>query len=247
MKKQLFCFCALSLLALFLFGCGQNNYSYSGPMFTNPAAKIVELSDASFVTKLLNEALALDHVIDNPNTRVHMGYWSLGANRPRLIKVLDAINSYVSTEAYRGIWDEGITTATAKQYPSYITMNMEYWYERAYPLSDGTVSIEGVHYIDPFPVTVKQADDIWGAYSQRYAEMARLLRQKTGITPEARCFVQGARANRVFYTYELPKLISLEATGDVYVFFAVTTEADWTKPANWVQGTANAPTPEAAQ
>lgn len=244
MKKQIYFAFTLALLSFFVISCGRiTTLPATGPIFTDPAVKLTGLSNASFVNQLLNEALALDPALDDTNTRVHMGYWSLGANRTRLVRVLDAINAYTSTEVFRAIWDEGTTTATAQQYPSYITMNKECWYERAYPLSDGTVSIEGTHYVDPHPVTPKNADDIWGAYSQRYAEMAAILRARTGITPEARCFVQGARAVRIFYTYELPALVSLEATGDVYVYFAVTSEADWRDPADWVLGTGNAPTP----
>jgi len=245
MKKILFCILALAFCSFSLFNCGRQAQT-SSPIFTDPAVKLALLSNSSFVSTLYDEAIALNSTLKNANTRVHMGYWSLSANRPRLIKVMDAINSYASTESYRAIWDEGVGTAAADQYPSYITMNKEYWYERAYPLSNGMVSIEGVHYVDPHPVTTKEADDIWGNYSQRYAEMAARLRQETGITLEARCFVQGARVNRVFYVYELPKLVSLEATGDVYVFFALTSEANWLTPADWVKGTINAPTPEAA-
>jgi len=244
MRKPYLSALALAILSFAVLSCGRITVlPTTGPIFTDPAVKLTELSNPSFVNQLINEALALDPVLDDTNTRVHMGYWSLGANRTRLVRVLDAINAYTSTEVFRGIWDEGTTTAAATQYPSYVTMNKEYWYERAYPLSDGTVSIEGVHYVDPHPVTPRNADDIWGTYSKRYADMAAVLRQRTGITPEARCFVQGARAVRVFYTYELPSLVSLEATGDVYVYFAVTSEADWRNPADWVLGTGNAPTP----
>jgi len=237
---------ALALLTFTLLGCGQQGSTPStGPIFTNPLVKLAELSSQDFTVKLFYEAVALEPKVRQAGVRVSYGFWSRSPNRDNLIVLLNAINGYTSTETYLGIWDEGTTTSTAKQYPSYITMNSrEYWYERAYPLSDGTVSIEGVHYTDPHPVTSLEADRIWGAYSQRYADMAKLIRQATGVTVESWCFVQGARAPRIFYAYELPELASLEAAGDVYVHFATTYEASWLNPSQWITGTTNAPTPE---
>ncbi|MFH1390553.1 MAG: hypothetical protein ABIH56_07545 [Candidatus Margulisiibacteriota bacterium] len=243
MKKASLC---LSLFALLvIFGCGQFNASPStGPIFTDPAVKLVELSSQDFTLKLFYEAIAREPLVNQTGTRVSFGFWSRSPNRDNLVVLLDQINSYASTEIYRAIWDEGTTTSTARQYASYQTMNQEYWYERAYPLSDGTVSIEGVHYTDPHPVTTIEADLIWGAYSKRYTDMAKLIRQATGITVESWCFVQGARAPRIFYSYELPELASLEAAGDVRVHFAITSGASWQDPSQWITGTTNAPTPE---
>jgi hypothetical protein len=245
MKRSSVTAFALVLFAFVLFGCGrQLEIPSTGPIFTDPAAKIAELSSPDFTTKLYNEALALEPRVSQAGVRVSIGFWSRSPNRDNLVVLLNAINSYSSTETYRAIWDEGTTTSTSKQYPSYVTMNKEYWYERAYPLSDGTVSIEGVHYTDPHPVTPAQADIIWGKYSQRYTDMAKLIRQATGVTIESWCYVQGARAPRIFYSYELPELISLEAAGDVYVHFATTYEASWLNSSQWITGTTNAPTPE---
>ncbi|MBU0629774.1 MAG: hypothetical protein KKC80_02510 [Candidatus Margulisbacteria bacterium] len=233
------------LLSFPFFGCGQFNASPStGPIFTDPTVKLAELSSQNFTVKLFYEAIALEPLVNQTGTRVSFGFWSRSPNRDNLIVLLDQINSYASTEIYRAIWDEGTTTSTARQYTSYQTMNQEYWYERAYPLSDGTVSIEGVHYTDPHPVTTIEADLIWGAYSQRYVDMVKLVRQATGVTIESWCFVQGARAHRIFYSYELPKLASLEAVGDVRVHFAITSGASWQDPRQWITGTTNAPTPE---
>ncbi|MFA5112892.1 MAG: hypothetical protein WC529_01200 [Candidatus Margulisiibacteriota bacterium] len=237
----------LFLLAIGLFalvGCGQQSQPSTGPIFTDPLVKLAELSSQDFTTKLFYEAVVLEPKLQRAGVRVSYGFWSRSPNRDNLIVLLNAINGYTSTETYRAIWDEGTTTSTAQQYPSYITMNKEYWYERAYPLSDGTVSIEGVHYTDPHPVTTFEADLIWGEYSQRYADMATLIRQATGITVEAWCFVQGARATRIFYAFELPELTLLEAAGDAYVHFATTYEASWLNPGQWITGTTNAPTPE---
>jgi hypothetical protein len=236
----------LALLFVFVFsGCGQVANDTSGPIFTDPSEKIALLSNEAFTATLFYEAINLEPLLNQVNTQVNLGFWSLYPNRAYLIVLLDDINNYVSTlEAiHRAIWDEGTTTSSSKQYPSYITMNREYWYERAAG-SGGIVTIEGKTYTDPYPVTYAQADLIWGLYSQRYTEMASLFSQATGRTVEAWCFVQGARAVRIFYSYEFPKLATLEALGDVIVNFALTTEADWQNPAQWVIGTSNAPTPE---
>jgi len=243
-KKLSIFFSLITLLLITLYGCGQQNQSSTGPIFTDPATKLAELASQDFTVKLFYEAVALEPKLNQAGVRASIGFWSRSPNRDNLVVLLNTINAYVSTETYRAIWDEGTTTATAQQYPSYITMNKEYWYERAYPLSDGTVSIEGAHYADPHPVTTLEADLIWGAYSQRYTDTAKLIRQATGITVESWCFVQGARAPRIFYAFELPELVSLEATGDVYVHFATTYEASWLNASQWITGTTNAPTPE---
>jgi len=240
----------LALLAFTLvqFGCGQQTAAPAKVLFTDPAQKIIELSDANFSSKLLAEAVTLSPNLLQSNSHVYMGYWS-GTwpapsiwNRTNLVTVLDAINGAVTTEATYGIWDEGTTTAASSQYPSYITMNKEYWYERA-GFKNGVGSIEGVWYYDPHPVTFAQADQIWGIYSQKYGDMATLIRSQTGRTPEALCFVNGAKVNRIFFAFELPELVTLEAKGDVIVRFPTTYEAKWDNPAQWLTGTNNAPTP----
>ncbi|MCX5751801.1 MAG: hypothetical protein NT099_09105 [Candidatus Saganbacteria bacterium] len=238
-------FAALLLFVFICIGCGQNTpVPANGPIFTDPAVKLAQLQNPNFAYTLFYEAIALDSSLNQTGTHVHMGYWSLyNPNRARLVTVMDAINGYTSTETYKAIWDEGTTTSTSFQYPSYITMNREYWYERVSAIN-GYVAINGVTYHDPYTVTMQQANDIWGEYSKRYADMATVLHQVTGLTPEARCFVQGAKANRVFYTYELPELVSLEAIGSVDVYFALTTEANWRNPTDWIEGTSHAPTPE---
>ncbi len=249
LKKQ---FLRRTFLAALIFtlssvntGCGLfSQPQETKPFFTDPLVKISQTASADFMGRLADEANLLEPAVFSPGTQVYMGYWSYYPNRASLIRVIDSINS--TAGAGRAIWDEGVSTSASGQYPSYIRMNDEFWYERANAV-DGTVTltIEGVTYTytDPHPVTFAQADTIWGQYSQRYAEMASRIRSSTGITPEALCFVQNARANRIFYSYELPILVSLEAAGDVRVFFALTSEADWTNPADWIEGTGNAPVP----
>lgn len=140
----------------------------------------------------------------------------------------------------KAIWDEGSTSSL--QYPAYVTMNKQGWYERAYP-TDGKVTVFGIKYTDPHPPNPQQADEIWGEYSQRYADTAKLFTQATGKSVDVWCFVQGAKKNRIFYMYELPELQKLEQEGYVHVHFAKKDNADWQNPDDWITGTANAPQP----
>ncbi len=94
---------------------------------------------------------------------------------------------------------------------------------------------------------MEQADLIWGRYSQRYADVVGLIYKATGKPVKAWCFVEGARANRIFYKYELPRLRRLEQEGKAQVYFARTRDADWSRPEDWIEGTANAPVPVPAQ
>jgi hypothetical protein len=207
------------------------------PIFTDPADKLRETAHASFTQQLFREAVAYEPLLNTSGTQVHMGYWSGRGNHGSLVTLLDAIND---APLQRAIWDEGATTSN--QYPSYVTMLSEHWYERA-SSRNGTVTIFGMGYTDPYPVTFVQADDIWGQYSQRYADMAVPISRATGKPVQVWCFVEGARGNRVFYTYELPELRQLEQDGVVNVHFAKTKTANWTSPGDWIEGTKNAPVP----
>jgi hypothetical protein len=166
-----------------------------------------------------------------------MGFWSAAGNHGSLVRVLDTINS-TTTSPQKAIWDEGATSSN--QYPEYLDMLEEHWYERASPKA-GKVTIYGKKYTDPSPVSLDEANKIWGQYSQRYTDMAGLIKKATGKPVEAWCFVQGAKAGRIFAAYELPELSRLEKSGDVQVFFAKTPDANPANPADWAQGTANAP------
>jgi len=240
-KSTLTC---VALLSLLYSACGSNNINVAGTnLFTDPATKISETSSNAFTQQLYSEALAYEPLLGKVGTRVHMGYWSGKGNHGDLVRVLDAINGSTATAgqaANKAIWDEGAQTSL--QYPSYIIMTEEHWYERGNAVS-GKVTIFGVEYTDPFPTTFAQADQIWGQYSQRYADLARTFYTATGNVVQVWCFVNGAKANRIFYTYELPELIKLETEGVVSVHFAKTDLSDWTVPGDWTDGTANAPTP----
>jgi hypothetical protein len=215
------------------------------PIFTEPQIKIAATAAQVFTTELLTEATAYEPALLQPSTQVHMGFWSGPGNHGSLVRLMDAINSTTQQEGQpleRAIWDEGATSSL--QYPAYVTMLEEHWYDRTNEPS-GLVTIYGTLYRDPFPVTFEQADAVWGQYSQRYTDMAAPFFETTGRPVKAWCFVEGAHANRIFYTYELPELAQLEAAGAVQVFFAKTQDADWQNPDDWIQGTTDAPIPAA--
>lgn len=244
-------FLVLFLLSIMLCcGCGIQNTAIPQsvstpftPILTDPAVKLAEVGSPDFTQQLISEATSFKPDLKAYGTQVHMGYWSGGNNRAYLMNTLNSINgSYSSTTTNIAIWDEGVNTSSSYQYPAYITMNYEYWYERAYEVNH-ILTVNGVSYVDPYTVTLQNANDIWGGYSQRYGDMATYFYEKTSTKVKAWCFVQGAYANRVFYTYELPELRILEAAGAVTVYFAQNNYADWQNPSDWLEGTENAPIP----
>ncbi len=215
----------------------------SAPIFTDPEVKLGETSGQDFTAQLYREALQYEPLLGKPGTQVHMGYWSGAGNHGSLIRLIDSINEMPlapGESPRKAIFDEGISSYYS--YPSYSRMLAEHWYERAYPVN-GSVTIFGAPHRDPYPVTVGQADNIWGRYSQRYADMAGLIYNATKKPVKVWCYVEGARKNRIFYTYELPEIRRLEQDGMVVVYFARTKDADWTKPGDWIEGTAHAPAP----
>ncbi len=234
------------VVSFFCFACGnaaQSTNTVTTPIFTNPVTKTAEVTTSTFTTELYNEAVAYEPLLAKSGTQVNMGFWSAAGNHGSLVRVLDAINAFspaAGEPSQKGIWDEGAQTSL--QYPAYVTMLAEHWYERL-TITDGKVTIYGVQYTDPYTITLAIADDIWGKYSQRYADMATLFHQVTGKPVKVWCFVQGAKSNRIFFAFEFPELQALEQAGDVQVFFAKTQDASWTTPTDWDEGTQNAPTP----
>jgi hypothetical protein len=222
---------------------GNTDFSPFTPVFPAPSDKLKETASPAFTAQLFSEAERYRPLIHTAGTQVHMGFWSGRGNHGSLVTLLDAINDLpgsASPYPQVAIWDEGATSSN--QYPSYVAMLNENWYERAAAVN-GTVTLLGRKYTDPHPVTFQQADDIWGQYSQRYADMAEPIAQSTGKPVKVWCFVEGARANRIFYTYELPELRALEQKGVVRVYFATKKTANWTTASDWIEGTANAPAP----
>ncbi|MDP2798194.1 MAG: hypothetical protein Q8N94_11955 [Methanoregula sp.] len=213
------------------------------PVFTAPSDKIAMFKDPVFTGQLYTEAIATEPLLATPGTQVHMGFWSGKGNHGSMLRLLDAVNEGPAASLVppnRAIWDEG--ASAYYNYPSYTQLLDEHWYERAAGLN-GSVSIFGKAYTDPKPVTFAEADEIWGQYSARYTDMTAPIALATGKPVKAWCFVQGAKANRIFYAYELPQLRLMEQKGFVQVYFAKTPDADWTKPDDWINGTANAPSP----
>jgi len=244
MKKNKF----VSIVGLFVLfaACGSTQFDPYTPLFTPAATKTAQTANANFTGELLENAVDYAPLLVTSGTQAHMGYWSGAGNHGSLVRVLDSINVHcASSEAAPqcAIWDEGATTSN--QYPAYVTMLTEHWYERGNAV-DGVVTIYGEEYADPFPLTFTEADVIWGQYSQRYADMATSIAALTGQPVKSWCFVEGARANRIFYMYELPELRTLEAAGVVTVYFARTQDADWQDPDDWTVGTENAPEPAPA-
>ncbi|MFA6226671.1 MAG: hypothetical protein WC620_11005 [Methanoregula sp.] len=208
-------------------------------VFTAPSDKIAGLKDPAFTGKLFAEALAAEPLLATPGTQVHMGFWSGKGNHGSMLRVLDTINEGPGAAAVppnRAIWDEG--TTAYYNYPSYTQLLDEHWYERA-SVMNGTVRIFGRAYTDPYPVTFAELDMIWGLYSSRYTDMAEPIAIATGHPVKVWCFIQGAKTNRIFYTYELPQLRLLEQKGYAQVYFVKSPDADWTKPEDWINGTAN--------
>jgi hypothetical protein len=225
---------------------GTGQFNPYAPIFTSPAIKLAETASADFTSQLVDDATSYEPLLLQSGTTVHMGFWSGPGNHGSLVRLLDSINVHCNSQASPincAIWDEGAQSSL--QYPSYVTMIQEHWYDRG-NATGGEVTIYGTAYTDLFPVTFEQADEIWGRYSQRYADMATPFTQATGNTAKAWCFVEGAKSNRIFYMYELPELRTLEAAGVIAVFFARTQDADWQVPDDWIEGTSNAPTPIAA-
>jgi hypothetical protein len=214
--------------------------SGSDPALTTPESKIAELSDEAFTGKLFDEFTSLEARLKEPGTQVHMVFWSGPGNHGNALNLVDAIDSYVADDGsiHKGVWGAGVNSSL--QNPSFITMNREAWYERAYP-EDGKMTVFGVVRTDVAPVTPEQADTIWGLYSRRYSGQATLFKEATGKPVEVWCFVVGAKAKRIFYTNEFPVLQQMEAAGVVNVHFAKTADADWTDPSDWTHGTANHP------
>lgn len=216
-------------------------------LWTDPSVKLEEISGDDFTRKLYLEEQGFAPEITKPGTQVYIGFYSGPGNHGNLVKAIDAIGSQQSTDsapAPKVFWCEG--TSNSYQFPSYVTMLREHWYDRAYP-AGGKVTIFGESYKDPHTVTPEQADKIWGQYSQHLAKTAELIFKATGKPVIALCFVQGAKANRIFYTNEFPALKELEKKGAVRILFAKTPDADYQDPAGWTEGSGTAPPAVPAQ
>jgi hypothetical protein len=212
----------------------------TAPRFTDPVVKLAATAKPEFRAQLWTDLLLLDPAFGTRGNQIHMGYWSGKGNHKALSTVLEDINLNGGART-RAFFDEGISAT--QLLPAYRTMTAEAWYGRG-KLVDGKGSLDGAtKIVDPFPTKMWQADQIWGQYSVKYAQMALDAHSATGKVVEVWCFVEGAASDRVFYKYELPVLKDLEAIGVVNVHFAKHRAAKYTNPADWIHGTANAPPP----
>lgn len=101
-------------------------------------------------------------------------------------------------------------------------MVREFWYERATRSTKNIVILDNKKYIDPYPVTKQQADQLWGTFSKSYVNMAIWIKKATGRKIEAWCFIKNALKTRVFFTIEYPELKKLEQKGIVNIHFVTT-------------------------
>jgi len=213
------------------------------PVFTDPAEKLKEISSPEYTQQLYKEAVSYEPLLATPGTQAHMGFYSAKGNHGSLLRLLDSINdgpASTTVPPNRAIWAQGINGFYP--YPSWERVMNEHWYERAFPVN-GTVMIFGKSYKDPHPVTFEQADMIWAQYSSRFAEVAEPIAEATGKPVKVWCFIDGAKANRIFYSFELPALKKLEERKLVEVYFAKTPLAEWDNPSGWINGTAHVPAP----
>jgi hypothetical protein len=234
-------------------GDWSNSFDPYTPIFTKAQVKTAETANARFTSALLANAVNYEPLLISPGTptraatQVHIGFWSGPGNHGSLVRVLDSINrpSFCSSTAASpncAVWDEGATTS--EQYPAYVKMLEEHWYDRGNaPAGARTVTLYGKTYRNINPLTFPQADQVWGQYSQRYADMARDFYRKTGNPVMVWCFVIGASGLRIFYVYEYPELQKLESEGVVKVYCANTPDADWQNPSDWTAGTGSASCP----
>jgi hypothetical protein len=215
------------------------------PVFADPAATMREIGDPGYTRQLYAEAVAYEPLLAAPGTQAHMGFYSAKGNHGSLLRLLDAINegpAAGATPPNRAIWAHGVNAYY--QFPSWVRVMDEHWYERAAAVN-GTVTIFGRSYQDPYPVTIGQAEASWAEYSRRFADMAGLIARATGKPVKIWCYVEGARPGRIFYTAEYTTLQKLETEGLVEVYFARSQDAEWDNPADWINGTKNAPPPVA--
>ena len=230
---------------LLLCGCAQDKFksqNYGSPIFTNPTQKLIETQKQAFSKQLFNKLIAIDPRIAKHGTQVNMVYWSNPKNFPSVTNFMKEVSnapSKLGQPLNIAIWIGGTTSYYTAPY---VTMNREYWYDRANRIQ-GKVIINKKEYIDPYLVTPKQPFQLWGNFSQSYTNMAVLIKKATGRPVESWCYVQGAFKNRTFYTYELPNLQKLEKSGIMHVHFAKTEHASWKNPKDWAVETANAPQP----
>ncbi|MEY2669386.1 MAG: hypothetical protein RJA59_2024 [Pseudomonadota bacterium] len=244
----------LAVAALFAAACGGSSSPAPAPpgwIFTDPVVKIAETADSSFADTIHAEALVLQPLLGASGTQVHMGYFSGSApgadgvwkaNSVRLVALMDTVNAPPPGAPPRWmVWDRGVTTVPSGWFPSYTTMVAEHFEERAQAEAGGgnTVTVDGVTYVDPYPVTYQQSDLIWGQASERFVETAARYHRATGNKVKVWAYVVGARQGGVFYQYECPFLGTIAFWGHAEVHCSKVADADWSNPADWCDCSTN--------
>jgi hypothetical protein len=200
------------------------------PVFTKGQDRIADIKKR-FPDALAKNASDYEPLVITPGTHVHMGFWGGPYNHGNLERLVDSINAGVAVDKVPGckrggncaVFADGATSMN--QYPEYVTMLKQHWYERGNAQGEGqpfskNVTIYGQLYRNIQPLYFPEADSVWGTYSQGYAYMARVFYEKTKNPVTIWVFVNGAHQQRIFDRYEKPVLQELEKAGIVEIYCA---------------------------
>jgi hypothetical protein len=201
------------------------------PVFTDPAAKLLETGDTDAYSQLLySQFTAQDPGLVDASRHVYLTFYGGPGQRGLALSFLDTTNylGRTSTPQARALWIQG---NGEWQYAEYRKTNeSEHWCERSAqedptrgrePLRD-QVWIHGILHADPHPVTAAQCSRIWANYSAAYATLARQFR-RDGVTVHARAFARGASASSGFWA-ECRTIRRLVESGDVASFKCATVD-----------------------
>jgi hypothetical protein len=173
------------------------------PTFTDPVVKIAETGD----TMAFSETLFAEYTYQDPTLldpaatqNLYLTFYGGANQRGLALSFLDTV-AYYSTrrpDKPRALWIQGgVLNSVAWQYATYrLTSEWEHWSDRARaedPTGTGSplgnqVTIHGVTYADPHPVTAAQVSAIWSNYSAAYADLSRLFHARA-IPVHARAFI----------------------------------------------------------
>lgn len=249
-----------------------DGYDPYKPIFTPFDLKNFETSDQRFALNFRNQAVGYQPFVTTRDTEVHMAFYSgpaktsdpasdkyRGSNRGKAVRVVESINQksklnwgcnakdpndpQTPQDTRCAVWIEGATTTN--QYPLFVRLLEEHWYDRAFPNSDKSVTIYGKKYPNLFPLPdgLKSADQIWGNVSTRNVESIRGFYQATGKKVQVWALVQGAGQDRIFYQFEYPALQKLEEDKIITVHCAIAdlgVQPDWQNDAHWSIGLGSA-------
>lgn len=206
------------------------------PVFTGSQQRVADIKKR-FPDALVKNASDYEPLVLAWGTHVHMGFWSGSGNHGILARLVDAINAGDAflmndpTQKIPGCKSKGNCAVFAdgassmNQFPEFSVMLKEHWYERGTAQGEGqpfsrTVMIYRRSYNNIRPLYFADADSVWGAYSQGYANMARIFKQKTGNPVTIWVFVNGGTQQRIFDKFERPVLRQLENEHVVEIYCA---------------------------